>query len=361
MSIRILFAPRNTASVPAITTKALNKIQGVNAMGISFADNKYWSFDSPNWTIISYTPWRKNPIKRIREIAFKYRKFFSLILWADVLHWHWDIKGETIFDLHYWLIKFLKKPVIVEFVGSDIRIPEVLFELNPYYKECWQKGEYSYYFESRKRSREIQERFKKLNAVPLLAPEMTLFLFPDLFPESISLLQRMDLEELKPIYPVAHRTLPILVHTPSALGAKGTEHLRRVIERLKEKKFAFEYIEITGKTRTEAKAAIQKADIFLDQFICGSYGLAACEAMAFGKPVFCYIMPAVKRMLPHDCPIIDNPREELEARLAAFITDGELRRNTGLLSRKYVEQYHDADTIAKELITIYQNALQRRR
>jgi len=83
--------------------------------------------------------------------------------------------------------------------------------------------------------------------------------------------------------------------------------------------------------------------------------------MAFGKPVFCYIMPAVKRMLPHDCPIIDNPIEELEARLAAFITDGELRRNTGQLSRKYVEQYHDADTIAKELIPIYQKALQRRR
>ena len=358
-TLKILFAPSNIASVASITMDALNKNEEVSAKGFATQSHLYWSFGG-NWTVVDYVPWKKNFIKRFFQALRKNVKLFQLILWADIVHWQWDIGGEMIFDLHYKILRITRKPVMVEWLGSDIRIPEVVSKDNPYYKEASELGKYSYNFESAKRSSAIQSKFAKLNAIPVVCPEMSLFLDKSLFPRFVLLFQRISTKEIEPKLPDANNDHPVVVHTPSDRNAKGTFQVRRVVDSLRNKGCQFEYIEIHNKTRKEAVEATRKADIYLDQFIVGGYGMAACEAMAMAKPVFCYLMPSVVELLPPSCAIINTNLDNLEHTLEKYIKCAPLRNTAGQKSRSYVEQYHDAESIAKELITIYQKALQRR-
>jgi glycosyltransferase involved in cell wall biosynthesis len=353
--MKVLLGPANIVSLLSTTAKGLRKNNNIKVKGISLWTNKYWTFDD-DWLVFEDISW-KSPLKKIKQIIYKNYKLFTLILWADIIHWCWDIKGNSILNFHYRLIRLLKKPVVVEWIGSDIRIPEVVFELNPYYNKVWNEGVFTYQFESYERSMNIQSRFKKINAIPLVCPEMSLFINKKLFPDFHIVFQRIDLKSYQVNYPSVDVKKPVLVHTPSALGAKGTKEMKEVLNNLHKKGFQFEYIEITNMPKKDATEAVQKADIFLDQFIIGSYGLATCEALAMGKPVFCFIMPAVKELLPKDCPIIDASLDSFEMELEKYLLNSELRRDTGIKSRQYAEKYHDTDVIALQIEKIYQNLL----
>lgn len=349
--INILFAPSNTASMPDITLQALNRRPEIQAKGISWGRTMYWSFGE-NWKIIEVSSLRKHPLKRIAQyISYKYA-IAKGILWADILMWHWDID-----TFEYYLIKLLRKPIFVEWIGSDIRVPEIVSNENQYYKEAWDNGDWDYKMESRERSNRIQKKFYDLKAMPTVCVEMSLHLNRNFFPTNITFYQRIDIRNYKAAYPSSDSTIPVLVHTPSATGTKGTRYVREAIEQLREKGFQFEYVEIHNKTRQEALSAIQQADIFIDQFIVGSYGLATCEAMAMGKPVLCYLMDSVKNLLPADCPIVNTNLNTLLATLETYITNAGLRNETGIRSRAFAEQYHDADKIAIQLETLYKETL----
>ena len=100
-------------------------------------------------------------------------------------------------------------------------------------------------------------------------------------------------------------------------------------------------------------------DIFIDQIILGSYASAAIEAMAYGKPVVAYIMPAVfTKGTPISCPIVNANPATLKDEMTRLIEDPVLRNKLGIAGRKYVEQMHDADKLATDLIKIYQSAKQ---
>jgi glycosyltransferase involved in cell wall biosynthesis len=349
--IKILFAPANTASMPDITMQALRKLTSVEVRGVSYGSHKYWTFGE-GWKVINAKPFRKNPISAIISKSEFYYIIIKSILWADAIMWHWDI-GK----IECFLLKLFKKKIYVEWLGSDIRVPEILFELNPYYKKVWDDGEWDYYTENIIQSNKIQKKFNLIKAKALVCPEMSLFLNPIYFNSYISFMQRIDLINYNAVYPVIDNKKPTLVHTPSAKGTKGTKYVRSALENLKQKGLLFEYIEIHNQTRQEAINAIGKADMFIDQFFGGSYGLATCEAMAMGKPVFCYLMPAVVQKLPTDCPIVNTTIDTLEEVLEKYILDAQLRHDTGKLSRAYAEKYHDADKIALQLIELFKKDL----
>ncbi len=357
--MKILFAPQNTASFLSNLMEGLKKVPGVQVSGLSLQQNKFWTFFS-EWTVLEpEVPWRKQPLKRLRQVVRRHYAMLRLILWADVIHWIWDIKGQTVLDVHYWLIWLLRKPVIIEWVGSELRMPEYLSSFNHYYKQVWDSGEWEYRFESDEGSRQRQRRFRRLNALPAVVPEMSLFIDPAIFKRFCMLYVRVELSQYKISYPDIMREVPVLVHTPTAIAAKGTKYLRRIIESLKEKGLRFEYIEITNSTREAALEAIGKADIFLDHFIYGSYGMASCEAMAMGKPVFSYIMPEVWALLPADCPINPASLDTLEEELARYIRDARLRHEMGRQCRAFAEQYQNADTIAAQMALLYRALLEK--
>ena len=69
---------------------------------------------------------------------------------------------------------------------------------------------------------------------------------------------------------------------------------------------------------------LRSSDVFLDQFVISGYGVAAIEAMAYGKPVVCYIAPSVAEHYPAELPIVNAGQDDLAASLESLLKDVDL-------------------------------------
>jgi glycosyltransferase involved in cell wall biosynthesis len=352
--VRVLHLPFNIASIPSHTVRGLRQI-GVEAYGLMLGNALVQSADGLK--VIE-------PVSRRKVYRWIWRSFRWLynylkwVAWADVIHWYF---GTPVLpwglDLKY--IKALGKPGVVEWLGSDIRIPEIEFEDNPYYKAAFYSG-YEYQFESLQRSRQIQKKFAEAGFASIVPVCMLRYVQADICPRVYVVPQRIVLSDYNPAYPDPAVTRPLIVHAPTAPIAKGTPAVLKAIERLKTK-YNFEFRLIHGMSRNEALQVVQRADIFLDQFVVGDHGMAALEAMAFGKPVVCYIKPSMIDKYPPDLPIINATQDNLADVLEPLLKDGELRHEIGKCSRAYVEKYHDAIRLAYRLVDIYQAVIEDKR
>ncbi|MCD4653902.1 hypothetical protein K8T06_08185, partial [bacterium] len=143
---------------------------------------------------------------------------------------------------------------------------------------------------------------------------------------------------------------------PSHKARKGTDAVLRVIDELR-KTHQFEFHIVHGVKRSEALKFVATCDIFLDQFVEGLFGLASLESMSFGKPTVCYINPVMRPNYPSDLPIVNADQENLIDVVRSLLNDGQKRRNIGLLSRAYVEKYHDSKRLAQGLVRIYEELI----
>lgn len=268
-----------------------------------------------------------------------------------MVYYLWDsILGEK--DLQY--AYQLGKKIFVEWVGSEIRNPEILKKINPYYREVFNKGYEYKEIEGSDFKNRVQEKFYKYNAQVITIPELLLYIDKK-FKHIYVTQQKFDVKNYTPLYHDANKKRLLILHAPSAPVAKGSVIIKLIIEELKEK-FEFDFELLHNIPRNEVLQKMQTCDIFIDQIILGSYGLASIEAMSFGKPVLCYIMPQVFSLgLPEECPILNSNPQNLKENLSWLISNASERRKIGKRSREYVESYHDVDNIARELLTIFSN------
>lgn len=351
--MKILLLPFNIASKGSITLDALNKIEGIEAKGLFVNGNDNRISKTKFAKHIKWYSFRKYPIKWFITYISKSYEFKKMIRWADVLHWTWDSGFVGGWDLK--LAKLLNKPGIIEWSGSDIRYPERNFQINEVanllYTDSYEFAD----IETRERSFKRQEKFSKTGFVPLVTPEMGLYVRDDLFPQKYLTLHRLNVKDFKAIYPENEK--PLIVHSPSRRHAKGSQYIIETLESLRsEYDFEFKLIEKTP--REEALSIVQHCDIFIDQLLLGSNGMASCEAMSMGKPVLCHIMPAVyENGLPHECPIIPTTPFNLKENLVQLLTNKELRVEKGKRGREYAEKFLDADKKALELVGYYKEIL----
>lgn len=336
--MKILHLPLNIASQITVTVRALRDL-GVQAQGIAFpgivtANEHILLLSNRKYGFI------RNAFAIIRAIA-----------WADAVHWYYHYALKMALDL--WTAKILNRKRIVEFWGSDIRIPEIEASDNPYYAKFFSRTEYSY-AESRANSLARQRVFAGFGTDVLLpCPSLRPYLQNHWFDRVHNIRQRVYLPEYVPIYPDISRC-PLIIHSPTAPILKGTPVIEATVQSL-QSVLSFEYRRVQNMTHLEARKIMQECDIFVDQIIIGSYGLAALEAMAFGKPVVCYIKPSMLSQYPPDLPVVNATIETLPEVLARLIEDGALRRELGRRGREYVEKYHNAHELARQLLQIYQS------
>jgi glycosyltransferase involved in cell wall biosynthesis len=112
---------------------------------------------------------------------------------------------------------------------------------------------------------------------------------------------------------------------------------------------------------TEALQVVKDCDVFLDQFVIGVHGLAALESMSFGKPTVSYINPLMFSRYPADLPVVNANQDTLAEVLGGLLKDGHRRHEVGVQSRAYVEKYHDSGVIAKQLVGIYEELVEKRK
>jgi glycosyltransferase involved in cell wall biosynthesis len=101
----------------------------------------------------------------------------------------------------------------------------------------------------------------------------------------------------------------------------------------------------------EAIEIYKQADIIADRFKLGWYGVFSIEAMALGKPVIVYIDDDYKQYAP-DLPVVDTSINEIADHVTMLAEDYEYRRELGEQGRKFVEEYHDAETTAERILAM---------
>jgi glycosyltransferase involved in cell wall biosynthesis len=345
--MRVLHLPNNIASQITVTVQALRDI-GIQARGLASA-----GVITSNSVIepLSQAPTNQRLQWLIAGLQRRV-KILTAIQWADIVHWHfhWGMYGAL--DVRW--AKLLKKKRAVTFWGSDIRIPEIEMADNPYYAAAYPHSEYKT-METLKSSRRNQAMFASLQTTALIPDgQMCSYLQRDLFPTFYHVRQSIYLSDYEPMFPAVSKTRPIIIHSPSASVMKGTPAVMTAIAQL-QAIHSFDFQRLQGVPHSKAKRIMQACDIFVDQFVLGAHGLAALEAMAFGKPVVCYIKPALQQDYPPELPIVVATQETLPDVLARLLDDGKLRRELGEQGRAYVEKYHDAHKIAQQLLDIYRS------
>jgi hypothetical protein len=202
----------------------------VEAKCLIMSINKYQTADEYSIYLPEKVSKRKPVRWLLNRLMFKYR-LKKLIKWADVLHYTWDCAIEDGTDL-IWARRY-GKPIFIEWLGSDIRVPEKLCTINPYYQRIVEDNHEYVNLETVERSNANQSKFSRVNAQALVCPEMSFFLNTEIIKHYHIVFQRIDCFCFLPSYPDVTNKIPLIVHSPTATVIKGTEIILRAVEELR--------------------------------------------------------------------------------------------------------------------------------
>ncbi|MBK7854509.1 MAG: glycosyltransferase [Bacteroidetes bacterium] len=348
--MKVLHLPYNVASLISNSILALKSI-GVEAKGIAFGKNE--RLTENGITVFDDFKGDNAISKKIKQASYLLH-YYKLIKWADIVHWYWKVDILPM-NLEFKLLKLFKKPGVVEWLGNDIRIPEEEFKDNPYYKSEW---EHSIQKSSLERAKKIQKVFSRYGFKVVSIQGMDRYLLPEYYPVvAFYLRQRIVSDDFVPAFPDPCKKVPVIVHASAVKKTKGTEYVRIALNRLK-LKYEFEEVMLDKVPRTEALKQMQRADIYVDQLILGHHGLAAVEAMAFGKPVLCYTKQSLLSQYPSELPLVNANPDDVYEQLKFLLDNPAKRTEIGIKSRQYVEMYHSQSVLAHEMVNIYKRVIE---
>lgn len=154
--------------------------------------------------------------------------------------------------------------------------------------------------------------------------------------------------------PALDRRRPIVVHAPSNAGLKGSELIADTVARL-DAEGLIEYREVGGVPADRMPAVYGNADIVLDQFALGIYGVAACEALAAGRLVVSHVSDATRSAVHQrtglELPIVEARADQLETALRDVVADRERYRAVASAGPGFVRTVHDGRRSAEVLRT----------
>lgn len=144
-----------------------------------------------------------------------------------------------------------------------------------------------------------------------------------------------------------------VIHASSNPLQKGSDRIEPALAPLIEAG-ALEYELITATPAAEMPGVFAAADIVLDQFRLGSYGVAAAEAMAAGRVVLGHVVPEVRDRILRDTglelPIVEATPDTLGDVVAELIADPVRARAVAAAGPVYVAAVHSGARSAEALL-----------
>jgi len=347
------FMPTNTPLFPLASFAATVAPQGITSLKTRLVVIRAWGIEFLK-RALAVLPFHRG-VQRALACSGKRRVARKLAFLDDVDIIHCYV-GELTGSAVETAIRERHIPGLAAWQGSEIRRPSVEFETNPYYHLLLDADGSSPYGDD-ERSRLRQQYMYDLGFEPLVTAGMRQYILPGYVGPIHQIFHPVSLEA-EPAYPDVAQQRPLIVHAPSKQKAKGSAYVQRAIDQLRPTA-EFDYREVTGMPRSEALALMRRCDIYIDQLIVGDHGMAALEAMSYGKPTVCYLKPSVLELLPKDIPIVNATVDDLAEVLLGLIQDPQRRHDSGVASRAYVERYHDPLKTAARLDEIYQDVLER--
>ena len=152
--------------------------------------------------------------------------------------------------------------------------------------------------------------------------------------------------------PFAAARVPVVAHIPSAARAKGTHLIEPALHRLQDRGL-IEYRRLEGIPSADMPAAVAASDVVLDQFRVGSYGVAACEAMAAGRVVVGHVAPHVRERVVLttglELPVVEADPDTFESVLESIVTDPAAAAVRARAGSAFVEAVHSGSLSAAAL------------
>jgi glycosyltransferase involved in cell wall biosynthesis len=297
----------NTAGVPWSNVRALRR-RGVDARLVVF--NRYKLHPEADVSLDRHG-------NLVRKQLTQWRALGRLLPRTDVFHFYF---GLTLVpqSLQFPILRALRKKSVMHYLGTDIRgksPDEIAF--------------------GKKAGAQVVGSFDAARWVP----------GAEVIPPGI------DVMAIQPVLP-GDRARPVILHAPSSRRRKGTEHVIAACEGLDA-----DLVLVEGLRHEAAFERYREADIAIDQFNSGWYGLFAIECMALGKPVVTFLHDdAVRRTekeLGTRVPIVSATKDDLRARLEPLVASAAERRRIGAASRAYAERVHDLESITDRLLALY--------
>jgi hypothetical protein len=330
-SLRVLHAPVEIAGQMVLSVLGQREL-GVDATGFA----RLHSF--------MYEP-SPDIVPRPGRLAYL-RAAASAVAGHDLVHFYF---GQSFLprQLDARVLPRLGKRVAIEFLGSDVRMPSVEARRNPHYVRIEMEDD--------ARATGLMRRWSKLAQGHAIVCDHSLdaFLAPH-FPHIHVVGQRVDMRRLAPVPPNPQARRMRVVHSPTDLAAKGTEHVRRAAAELAAEGAPIDYVEVTGRSHSQALEIYRSADLIVDQLCAGSHGVFAAEAMSLAKPVVCYLLPELQEAYPEGLPILNANPGTIKQVLADWAERPRERHELGLASRSYAERVHDHRVVAGRLLEVYE-------
>jgi hypothetical protein len=367
MALRVLHCPSAVGGHPVTLARAEREV-GLASRSICLTENP---FGYP----ADETVWRPEDGPIRRELA-RWRVFWRALRDFDVIHfnfgsslapprvdenlgdgarrrfmaWFYDVYAALLSQRDLPALCRAGKVIAVTYQGSDARQraftlshlePEIARQLPPDY---FPPG-----------SDDLKERMiagfsRHAHLIYALNPDLL-----HVLPERATFLPyaNVDPRAYRVSLPDATRS-PVVVHAPSRRANKGTAHIVRAVDRLRDEGVDFDFILVEGTSNVVAQDLVSRADVVVDQVLAGWYGGIAVEAMAQGKPLVVRLSQPDLRFLPpemrDEMPMISAGPDTITEVLRALLT---VRRHElsdlGLRSRRYVERWHDPVRIAERL------------
>lgn len=153
--------------------------------------------------------------------------------------------------------------------------------------------------------------------------------------------------------PVLAEQTARVIHVSSSPVQKGSHHIEPALRPLIDAQ-TIGYELVSGVNSDSMPGVIGSADIVLDQFRIGSYGVAACEAMAAGRIVVGHVLPQVREHILAETglalPIVEATPDTLHAVVSGLLTDRDRAREVAALGPAYVEAVHSGAHSAAVLL-----------
>ncbi len=368
-----------------------------NAKGIARAERKLgllsWSIAlernifSQGADEILWTEGQKPLVTEIKRWQLLWRALTKF----DIIHFNfgqsimprWHLPDESLRRKYHWLklwvygyycrllelrdlplLKKAGKGIVVTYQGDDARQGDFCganFEIGPTNEV--EPGYYSVDSDAHKRLN-IARFDRSADRIFAVNPDL-LHVLPDraeFIPYS-----HIDITDWRPIdHEDGEPRVPVVVHAPTHRGVKGTRHVLDAVSRLQGDGIALEFILVEGLPNNEARRLYERADLLVDQLLCGWYGGVAVEFMALGKPVISYIreidLAFVPEEMRRDLPIINATPATLYSVMKEWLTVRKYElREVGGRGRTYVEKWHDPIKVASKLKGEYETILEKER
>ncbi|WP_017793221.1 glycosyltransferase [Leucobacter salsicius] len=144
-----------------------------------------------------------------------------------------------------------------------------------------------------------------------------------------------------------------VAHAPSSSTVKGTDLIEPTLHDLHERG-VIEYRPVSGVPHHEMPGIYGAADVVIDQFRVGNYGVAACEALAAGRIVVSHVSDRVRDLTRErtgeDLPVLEATPGTLESVLTAIAADPVAYRELASRGPGFVRRHHDGARSGQTLL-----------